>query len=145
MQLSKNQQARLVTPYRKDNRLVETKPWVMGKLAPPSAAYSTTQDLTKLLQAHLKAYRKFADDKKITPLILTKNTKETWKNASIEYGYGFFNWGNNTYGHGGDMDGYACDYSVSPKQNIGIILLTSSGELWVSPLTIKINEILKNP
>ena len=143
IQLSTQQQKHLVTPYRKDNRNKKTEPWIMGKLAPPSGVYSTTEDLTKLLIAQLNIYKKFEVDQKPEALYLTQNTIERVKNTSIRYGYGFFEWGMNTYGHGGDMDGYASDYSFNSKNNSGVILLTSSGENWKNPLVRKINQILK--
>lgn len=129
---------RVVTPYRKDDRRTETKPWIMGKLGPPSAVYSTTTDLSKLIIAQIAAYRSYNETNKITPLILTSNTTS----PKYGYGYGFIKWGNGSYGHTGDMDGYASDYSINPENNYGIALLTSSGEKWITPLIIKINKIL---
>ncbi|WP_431122731.1 serine hydrolase domain-containing protein [Flagellimonas flava] len=142
LQLSREQKNDLVTPYRKDDRSVRTEPWVMGKLAPPSAIYSTTKDLSKLLIAQLSVYRKFTKNQKIVPLFLTQSKSEIGQNTGIYYGYGFVDWGMQTYGHSGDMDGYASDYSFNSKNNSGVVLLTSSGEKWIGPLIVKINKIL---
>ncbi|MEM6767813.1 MAG: hypothetical protein AAF655_22955, partial [Bacteroidota bacterium] len=60
------------------------------------------------------------------------------------YGYGLFVGQNGTSGHGGDNDGYGCEYSFSLKGNYGIILLTSSGGRWVSELYQAIDRILQN-
>jgi hypothetical protein len=29
--------------------------------------------------------------------------------------------------HGGDLDGYGCEYLFSPEYNVGVVMLTSSG------------------
>lgn len=142
LELNATQKNQMVTPYRKDKRMVATQPWSMGKLAPPSAAYSNTKDLTNLLKAQLKAYQAFANTKKVTPLYLSKNTKAWRDHKNIKYGYGFFSLGDNFYGHGGDMDGYVSNYVISVDGNFGLVLLSSSGEKWVQGLVVKINRIL---
>lgn len=140
--LSENQKSLLVTPYRKDKRMLETEPWEMGKLAPPSALYSTTADLCKILEVHIKAYQEYVENKKQSGWILTQNTLPLTKHSQPSYGYGFVSWGGGTYGHSGDMDGYAVDYSITPEKKMGLVLLTSSGEHWIGPLIRKINKIL---
>ncbi len=143
LNISADESTQLVTPYRKDKRTKETQPWVMGRLAPPSAVYSSTVDLSKLMVAQLAAYRSYHLNKEVTSLVLTHNAKQKRDNSLISYGYGFNYWGFNTHGHTGDMDGYASDYSFNTQENTGIIILTSSGEDWIRPLILKINGILR--
>lgn len=140
--LDQNQQKRLTTPYRKDKRNVATKPWLMGKLAPPSALYSTATDLTEMLKTQMEAYQEYAKSQRISKWILTHNAIPKHKKTVTSYGYGFVFWGFGTYGHAGDMDGYASNYSFNPVADFGVVLLTSSGENWIPPLVGKINAIL---
>ena len=130
----------IVTPYRKDDRSKKTDFWKMGKMGPPSAIYSSTKDLSNLLKAQIKAYQNFENSGIPEALILSTNT--TKKYPGIRYGFGFNQYGDTTFGHSGDMDGFACDYSITPSKNFGVALLTSSGENWINPLIIKINRIL---
>ena len=129
----------LVTPYSKDNRKMETKNWKMGKLAPPSGLYSSVSDLTNLLLAQLTIYNK---NNKKDILFLTNDTRNAWDGTGIYYGYGLFDWGNGEFGHGGDMDGYGSEYWFNPKENVGFVLLTSSGGKWVTELSKEINKVL---
>ena len=137
-----NQQKHVVTPYRKDKRNIKTGFWRMGKLAPPSALYSTTTDLTEMMKIQLKAYQEYEQTQKATAWILTENAIPKNVNTITAYGYGFVFWGFDTYGHAGDMDGFASNYSFNPKADFGVVLLTSSGENWIPPLIGKINKIL---
>ena len=129
----------LVTPYNEDNRKAETKIWIMGKLAPPSGLYSSVSDLTNLLVAQLEVYK---NNDKTNILFLTDDTRSAWSGTGISYGYGLFDWGNGEFGHGGGMDGYGSEYWFHPKENVGFVLLTSSGGKWVNELSKKINKIL---
>ena len=61
---------RLVTAYRKDKKNKVIKPWVMGKLTPPSGLFTTTSDLAEMLIQHIDVYR----NKIKSPLILTDDT-----------------------------------------------------------------------
>jgi len=140
--LDEAQRKQLVTPYRKDKRTVETAPWRMGKMTPPSGFYSNVEDLSKLMKAQLTAYQHHEKTQQATPLILTTNTIQKYEKYSVKYGYGFNDWGSKTYGHTGDMDGYAGDYSITLGRNTGVIMLTSSGEDWIRPMILKINSIL---
>ncbi|MEN0046394.1 MAG: serine hydrolase domain-containing protein [Bacteroidota bacterium] len=140
--LNAAQQDQLVTPYRKDKRTIETAPWRMGKMTPPSGLYSNVEDLAKLLKAQLAAYQDYKQTQQMTPLILTTNKIQKYKQYTVKYGYGFNDWGNETYGHTGDMDGYAGDYSITLGRNTGVVVLTSSGEDWIRPMISKINKIL---
>ncbi|MCG8326163.1 MAG: beta-lactamase family protein [Chitinophagales bacterium] len=129
----------LVTPYKEDNRKVETQNWEMGKLAPPSGLYSSVSDLTRLLLAQLKVYK---EGNKKDILFLTNDIRDAWGGTGISYGYGLFDWGNGEFGHGGGMDGYGSEYWFYPKENVGFALLTSSGGKWVTELSKEISKIL---
>ena len=142
MTLTGNQTAELVTPYRKDKRDIETEPWRMGKMAPPSATYSTTEDLLKLIEKQLIAQVKYNTSQKTSPLVLSEHNIPLAEGATVSYGYGLFIGSNGYYGHGGDMDGYGSEYSFSVKNNHALVLLTSSGGKWVPKLILAINEIL---
>ncbi|TPN88961.1 serine hydrolase domain-containing protein [Aquimarina algicola] len=132
--LDNTQKTLLVTPYRKDNRTIETKPSVMGMATPASAIYSNAKDLTQLLQRQLKSYRDYYTSKS-SFLVLTHHTADMGKN--LEYGFGLIKQSEKTYtkyGHGGDADGFACEYFFIPEQNKGLVLLTSSGGKWLGEL-----------
>ena len=129
----------LVTPYNEDKRKLEAKYWKMGKLAPPSGLFSSVSDLTKLLHAQLEIYK---TNEKGNILFLTNDTRSAWSGTGISYGYGLFDWGNGEFGHGGGMDGFGSEYWFHPEENVGFVLLTSSGGKWVPELSKKINKIL---
>lgn len=130
-----------VTPYRKEDRQVETQAFVLGKLTPPSGIFSSTYDLTRLLQNQMEIYRA---QEETSDLYLSKDTRSSTKEADSEsrYGYGLGNFGSEIYGHGGDIDGYACDYWFYPKFEVACVILTSSGGDWVDELSMDINKIL---
>jgi len=140
--LSEAQMPSLVTAYHNDNRSQAVPPWVMGKLAPASAVYSTTEDLAALLEKQLKAYRQNLTNQSSSPLLLTHSTEDAWAGTGISYGFGFFDWGNGTYGHGGGMDGYGSDYTLNPEKDYGFVLLTSSCGPWTNRLSQGLNRIL---
>ncbi len=131
----------LVTPYDEDNRSAETKIWELGKLSPPSGLYSSVSDLTQLLNNQLATYK---DNDLDDILFLTKDTRSAWEGTGISYGYGLFDWGNGEFGHGGAMDGFGSEYWFNPKENVGFVLLTSSGGKWVIELSKAINGILSD-
>ncbi|MEZ5345345.1 MAG: serine hydrolase domain-containing protein [Pyrinomonadaceae bacterium] len=126
---SESQKKLLATPYRKENRDYETKPFEMGKLVSAGGIYSTISDLSKLMTAQLADYREFSGSRKDSVLMLTKHTKPF--NDRLSYGYGMFVTNEGGYGHGGDVDGFASGYTFIPENNIGVIFLTSSGGSWV--------------
>jgi hypothetical protein len=133
---------RLITPYRKDDRMVETKPWKTEKLTPASGIYSDITDLSILMNAQLKAYQQYVKYKTKNSLILTEHVGLRNKENNF-YGFGLYKSVGKTrtvYGLGGDIDGFAGEYSFSVKHNCGIVLLTSSGGRWIKVLTY---EILK--
>lgn len=137
--LDNQQQQMVVTPYKKSERNEETQASIMGMATPASAIYSNATDLTKLLSEQLIAYR---EKQMQNPLILTKQTSRM--DEGLQYGFGLIKetkGDNIKYGHGGDADGFACEYFFNPKKNIGVVVLTSSGGSWVGELA---NEILEN-
>ncbi len=138
--LDSYQKSLLVTPYRKDDREVKTQASLMGKATPASAIYSNTSDLSKLIVEQIKAYRKNKAENLYSPLVLTEQVAEMGRN-DLYYGYGLImkseeNWTN--YNHGGDADGFGCEYYFSPEKEIGVVFLTSSGGRWIGMLTNQI-------
>jgi CubicO group peptidase (beta-lactamase class C family) len=121
----------LASPYRKDKRNIETRPWDMGLLTPHGGLYSTVENLAKLMSYQLKAYRQ----KNIqSPLYLSQSNYDTGLYEGLSYGLGMFEatpelglFSETVYWHGGDLDGYGCEYLFSPEKNSGVVLLTSSG------------------
>ena len=114
------------------------QPWLMGKLCPPSGIYSTTADLSKMILAQLLAY----EENQNSPLLLTKDVVPIGENTTMKYGYGFYVYGNSgSLGHGGEMDGYAGDYSINPKLKRGHAILTSCAGDEVYGLSAKIAAI----
>ncbi|MEM6379402.1 MAG: serine hydrolase domain-containing protein [Bacteroidota bacterium] len=116
-----------VTPYYKEDKFKETRYFVMGKLTPPSAIFSNTKDLLKLIQNQMQVYQTMD---KNNNLYLTQDARPEQGPA---YGYGLFSYGNGSYGHGGDIDGYASNYWLFPEKDLAYVFLTSSGGSWVGP------------
>lgn len=140
--LTKAQLPRLATPYRKDDRKRATGYWEMGLMAPPSALYSTAADLALMMKHQLIAYREQMDSGNISKWYLTEHTVAKSPKRPTRYGYGLAAYPGGFYGHAGDMDGFAVDYSFNPAGNFGVVILTSSGEDWINPLVRKINRLL---
>lgn len=128
----------LVQSYRKHKRQVEIVPYVMGKLSPATAIYSSSADLSNLIRHQLSSYK----DNEGGALILTKDMHLISKDHSVSYGYGLFDWGNGSHGHGGDMDGYSSDYCFNPEEQFGFAYLTSCGGKWVGQMSREIYQIL---
>ncbi len=141
-QLNERQKTLLATPYRKENRIFETKPFVMGKMTPGGGIYSSASDLAKVMINQMSDYRGYLKNKKETPFILTKDTKPM--SQRVSYGYGLFKTAEGGYGHGGDVDGFASAYTFTPSQNIGFLMLTSSGGRWIGKLENAIVSKLGN-
>lgn len=123
-------EARLATPYRKEDADIPTKPWKTGKLVAASGLYSTAADLAKLLSAQISAYGSTA--KKGNELVLTKHTTPTGDGR--QYGFGMniqpIAVGEETVNlhfHSGDMDGFAAFYGFIPSRDEGFVLLVSRG------------------
>ncbi|GAB5555160.1 MAG: hypothetical protein Sapg2KO_47510 [Saprospiraceae bacterium] len=125
-----------VTPYYKEDKQRETQYFVMGKLTPPSAIFSNTKDLLSLIQIQLEIYRK--EDKEHM-LYLTQDARPQTGPA---YGFGLFHYGNGSYGHGGDIDGYASNYWLYPEKDLAYVFLTSSGGDWVGPFFQEVEAAL---
>ena len=139
--LDTQQQKMFVTPYKKTERVIETQASLMGMATPASAIYSNANDLTKILYEQINAYR---ENEIQNPLFLTNQTSKM--DEGLHYGFGLIEetkGDNIKYGHGGDADGFACEYFFNPKKNIGVVLLTSSGGSWVGELANEIMEDLK--
>ncbi|MEM8896801.1 MAG: serine hydrolase domain-containing protein [Bacteroidota bacterium] len=132
----------LVTAYRKENRQIPTKGWVMGKLSPATTVSTTMADLLRLMRAQLQAYRKYNETQEVSSLMVSSDTEVAYEGIG-DYGFGMFSWASGDFGHGGDVDGFASNYSIHPKENFGVAMLTSSGGRWTGPLIVKINKILK--
>ncbi len=138
--LNSHQKSLLVTPYRKDDREIKTQASLMGKATPASAIYSNATDLSKLIVEQIKAYRMNKEKGTYSPLILTKQAVEMGRN-DLYYGFGLImknegNWTN--YNHGGDADGFGCEYYFSPEKKIGVVFLTSSGGRWIGRIANQI-------
>ena len=139
------QQKTLATPYRKDNRKKETKPWNTGKLTSASGIYSNVNDLSKLLRYQLAAYSDTNQENQLNPLLLTNKIGKR-ENEGSYYGLGIFEdktKRGTVYGHRGDMDGYASEYSFNSNRNVGVVLLTSSGGKWIGYLSAIIMKKLE--
>jgi CubicO group peptidase (beta-lactamase class C family) len=128
-----SRQSKLIAwPYRKDNRMIKSKPWVMGKMTPAGGIYSNVNDISQLMIKQMNAYQEFQENKRgNNPLIITNDIAEG------HYGFGLVKTVDSIgvrYGHGGDLDGYASGYIFLPQKDLGLILLTSSGGRWLARL-----------
>ncbi len=142
---SMNSSLSIAVPYRKESRKVETRYWETGKFVSASGIYSTVSDLSKILVNQLEAYNRFESKKVSDPLVLTQVKGSRGREGSY-YGMGLFEDKTKRgllYGHRGDMDGYASEYSFNPAKNTGVILLTSSGGEWIGLLSARISKILE--
>lgn len=132
----------VASPYRKDNRNTKSVPWKMGKVTPAGGVYSSIQDLSNLMLAQMYVYQQLSEnDKKVNPLFLN----EIPDTAGGHYGFGLSKVVDEDgirYGHGGDLDGYASTYVFMPKEDVGLIMLTSSGGKWFSALQQEIRIYL---
>lgn len=134
----------IATPYRKDDRNIETKPFKMGKLTPAGGVYSNVDDLAKLMVKQMDAYSVFFKEGKSNNVLILTN-KDSVSNS--HYGFGLAQTANKLgvrYGHGGDLDGFASGYLFMPHKRIGLILLTSSGGKWFGKMEKDIFEKLMN-
>lgn len=133
VRLSDTQKANLATPYRKDDRTIANKINVMGKTAPASSVYSTVMDLSDFALTQINAYK---EENQSNPLILTENPAQMDK--SLFYGYGLIMQDSQEedirYGHGGDADGFACGYMLTPNYDMALVTLSSSGGSWFANL-----------
>ena len=126
--------ARIATPYRKDDRQVETSPWVMGLEAPSGGVYTNVDDLLTLMEQQIAAYRAYEETGAPSDLVLTARTASTeLGDPPLLYGYGLFE-RPTRYDHFGDLDGYGSDYRFSPDVGLGVVALTTSGGVWLDDM-----------
>jgi len=131
---SEKQLKKLVTPYRKDARDIETKRYIMGKLTPAGGVYSNVMDISELMIHQINAYNSYTTTGDVSnPLVLTENSGIEGNDYGFGLGKRVFETGVQ-YGHGGDMDGFGSAYIFSPEYNLGLIILTSSGGRWIGEL-----------
>ena len=138
----------MATPYMKWWRSIKTSPWEMGYLRSAGGLCSTVADLSQMMLQQMNAYQNFATNQQQSPLVLSDD-KTAWGRSGFPYyGYGImeFNKAIDTtmvhIGHGGDVDGFASAYIFFPKQQVGIVMLTSSGGEWFNHLEWAIQGLL---
>lgn len=131
------QKANLLTPYKPFDRQVATRASLMGMATPGSAIYSSSHDLSVMMMEQIKAYQ---EEAKQSPLVLTNDVAQTNMGETFFYGYGLIMEKGKTitYGHGGDADGFGCEYVFIPSKGIGVVLLSSSGGDWMKKLAFDI-------
>lgn len=135
-----SQQVALVTPYRKTGRVVAVQPSKMGAATPASALISSIADMTKLQVRQIKAYRKYLSGEAPGALVLTERAYAT-ATEGMRYGTGLMELrtpAGTLYGHDGDADGFASLYLFSPEHELGVVLLTGRGGVWVEALSMEI-------
>ncbi|MFK7932438.1 MAG: serine hydrolase domain-containing protein [Saprospiraceae bacterium] len=119
------------TPYLPELRYVANQPFDFGRIAPAGGIFSCAADLTNLMTAQMEIYQK---DAQSNPLFLTEHTTKWFdEDWAPRYGYGFFqfdDYGKASFGHNGDVDGFASSYNFFPEQGVGYVLLTSMGGSW---------------
>lgn len=109
---------------------------------------STVADLSQMMEQHLAAYQNYNQKQESSPLVLSEDKGAWGGNGFPYYGYGImeFNKAIDTtmihFGHGGDVDGFASAYIFFPKQEVGIVMLTSSGGEWFTHLEWAIQDVL---
>ena len=149
MDLAKAKQMGMPTPYKPSMRKMETAAWEMGYLRSGGGVCSTAEDLSILLIKQMKDYQEYQLGQQSTPLILTENKISWTSNDGYPYygdGLMVFNKIQDStmvhYVHGGDVDGFASVYVFFPNQQIGLVMLTSSGGPWFQQLEWAIQDIL---
>ena len=144
--LSNAQKPLLATPYRKDSRKKETKPWETGKLVSASGIYSNVVDLSALMIHQIEDYIATANKVDSYNLLMLTRQKRGRNTEGAYYGFGIFETKGlrgSVFGHGGDIDGFASEYSFSPEHNVGVVLLSSSGGRWIKVLSARIMKRLE--
>lgn len=146
--LTKAKALGMATPYMKWWRSIKTSAWEMGYLRAGGGLCTTVEDLTTMMLQQMAIYQNDTIDKTTNSLYLS-NDKTSWgKSGFPYYGYGMmeFNKPKDTtmihFGHGGDVDGFASTYIFFPKQEVGIVMLTSSGGEWFRHLEWAIQDVL---
>lgn len=148
MDLVKAEKLGMATPYMKWWRNIKTSAWEMGYLRAGGGLCTTVEDLTTMMLQQMDAYQNDTLEKSGHPLVLSADKTSWGKKGFPYYGYGImeFNKPRDTtmihFGHGGDVDGFASTYIFFPKQEVGIVMLTSSGGEWFTHLEWAIQDVL---
>lgn len=148
MDLDKANKLGMATPYMKWWRSIKTSPWEMGYLRSGGGLCSTVADLSQMMVQQMAAYKSYNEKQESSPLVLSEDKTPWGRSGFPYYGYGImeFNKAIDTtmihFGHGGDVDGFASTYIFFPKQEVGIVMLTSSGGEWFRHLEWAIQDIL---
>lgn len=137
----------LATPYMVGgDRTKETRAWEMGMNIPAGGILSNIEDLSRLMIAEMKAYQEFSESGSASPYVLVANTEPL--NDRMSYGFGFFK-SRNSYdstivqlGHGGDVDGFGSHFEFYPDHDLGLIMLTGSGNNWFNDVKTSVEGIL---
>lgn len=143
--LNARQKAQLATPYLPHKRQKETQAWVFGKMAPAGGVFSTVSDLCQLMIQQMEAQQQYEATGTACPLVLNHDKAPMGSSGHSFYGYGVMESRNAVdtniihLGHGGDVDGFVSNYSFAPRQNVGLIMLSSSGGAWFWELERIIN------
>ncbi len=134
----------LVTPYRPEWGLIQTKPWKMGLLKAGGGLFSSAEDLAHLMVQQMAVFQQEQPGK--SPLYNMQAKRPSWGGGF--YGYGMFENPARTdtttqaFWHSGDIDGFASLYAFVPKYEMRIVILTSRGKRWMRPLEAKIQDRL---
>jgi len=122
----------LAMPYATHKREIELLPWITGTTIASGGIFSSAKDLLKIMEAQSKALKGYKETKEFSPMLLTLKKEKV--SGALYYGFGMFEStkGFNeqnilALGHGGDLDGYGSFYDLYPNQDLGLIMLTSSG------------------
>jgi CubicO group peptidase (beta-lactamase class C family) len=140
---TKNEEKSIVIPYppSSPHRASKFSDW--GYATPASGIFSSVDDLLKLMNKQLEAYRTRENSEDISPYVLT-NRPGLDNEMEFNYGLGFFERkgpnGEVLFQHDGDADGYTIFYTIDPSKNLGKVLITSSGGDWFLELDNKIEE-----
>lgn len=129
----------LATAYRKDKRHIIIEPWRMGKLCPPSGLVSSAADLMQLAQRQMLAMQ----SNKPSALKTNIDYRISHPEVNMHYGYGIrvFEDGKGVW-HGGEMDGFACFYSLHPKSQTAHVIMSSCNGDELFELSAALSKIL---
>lgn len=149
MDLAEAKRLGMATPYMKWWRAIKTSPWEMGYLRSGGGLCSTVADLSKMMLHQMKGYQDYGQNPQVVPSLVLSDDKTSFGQSGFPYyGYGImaFNKSIDTtmvhLGHTGDVDGFASAYIFFPKQEVGIVMLTSSGGGWFRQLEHDIQKLI---
>ncbi|NJO89069.1 MAG: beta-lactamase family protein [Chloroflexia bacterium] len=137
----------IVTAYppSEPKRASKISDW--GYATPASGIFSSINDLQKLMDKQIDAYKVFEKTGELSPFVLL-NRPGLDNTLEFNYGLGFFERkgpnGEVLFQHDGDADGYTIFYTIDPSKNLGKILITSSGGDWFLELDNKIEKKIFN-